>query len=157
MWFSAFLYIVLYCGLLFYTVVFLGILVYKTLVSVFTSVCLLCWFLSIVHSVWGVWGIVGTGLARACCILSLPQFHALLHAISRDFHTISCNFGYISSFWANFNMLGIKLHVLKLRNLTVMLSRTFTHSLVQFHAIFTQFWLFQPFEPIQTCWVQKCR
>ena len=41
-------------------------------------------------------------------------------------------------------MLGIKLHVLKLRNLMVMLSRTLTHSLMQFHPIFTQFWLFQP-------------
>ena len=47
--------------------------------------------------------------------------------------------------WANFNMLGIKMHILELRNSMVVLSNTFRHSLTQFHAILTRFWLFQPF------------
>ena len=74
----------------------LTILIYKMLVSVCVCVsvfpCLhsLCWFLSPVKSVWGVWGIIGTSLARACCILSFTQFHARLHAI----HAISPNFCY---------------------------------------------------------------
>ena len=125
-----------------------------------------CWFLSHVKSVWGVWGIIGTGSARACCILSFTQFHALLHAIFMQFwlfqpflgqfqhvgyqnactpaekfngnifthihtlpHAILCNFyavshnfGFLSHFWANFNMLGIKKSVLELRNSLMVLA-----------------------------------
>ena len=59
-------------------------------------VCLSCWFLSCVKSVWGVWGILGSNLTRGCCILSFMQFHALLHSISHNFYTNSCNF---MQFW----------------------------------------------------------
>ena len=67
------------------------------------------------------------------------EFHAISCTPSRNFNTISHNFGYFSHFWANFNMLGIKMHVTELRNSMVILSRTFTHSFMQCHAIFTQF------------------
>ena len=68
-------------------------------------------------------------------------FMHFLRTPSRNF----THFGYFSHFWANFNMLGIKMHVLELRNSIAILSRTFIHSLTQFHTIFTQFWLFLPF------------
>ena len=56
-------------------------------------------------------------LADLSATLSLfGEFHALLHTISCNFHTMSHNFGYIIHFWANFNMLGIKMHVFELRN-----------------------------------------
>ena len=42
-------------------------------------------------------------------------------------------------------MLGIKMHVLELRNSLVILSKNFTRVFTQFHTIFTQFGLFQPF------------
>ena len=61
------------------------------------------------------------------------------------FHAISCILGYFSLFGPNFNMLGIKMHVLELRNSLVILSRNFLHPFTQFHAIFMQFWLFQSF------------
>merc|ERR1711954_461444 len=54
----------------------------------------------------------------------------------------SRNFGYFSHFWANFYMLGIKMHVLEPRNSLVILSKNFTRVFTQFHAIshnFTQF------------------
>ena len=82
------------------------------------------WFLSHVKSNWGVWDIFGAGLAKACRILSFTQFHA-----------ISCNFSYFSHFWANFNMLGIKMHVLELWTSMVIPSHIFTHSLTQFHIL----------------------
>ena len=41
------------------------ILIYKKLASVFLSVSPSQWFLSRVKSIWGVWGLVGAGLARA--------------------------------------------------------------------------------------------
>ena len=63
-----------------------------------------------------------------------------------QFHTISHNLCYFSQFWANFNILGIKMHVLELRNSMVIFSCTFTHSFMSFHGIFTQFWLYQPFQ-----------
>merc|ERR1711954_47669 len=69
------------------------------------------------------------GWAKACHILSFTQFHA-----------ISRNFSYFSHFWANFNMLGIKMHVLQLRNSMETFSHTFMHSLMQFYAMFTHFW-----------------
>ena len=117
------------------------------------SVCLcpcVCWFLSPVKSVWGVWGIIGTWLGKGMLYF---EFHAPLHAIS-------CNFGYFSHFLANFNMLGIKMHVLELRNSMVILPPTFAHSLMQFPAIFMQFHAILAisaiFWPISTCWVSKC-
>ena len=67
------------------------------------------------------------GYQNACTLAekfngdTFTHFHALPHAISRNFHTISCNFGYFSHFWANINMLGIKKHVLELRNSFVVL------------------------------------
>ena len=76
-------------------------------------------------------------------------FHAIFTQFSR-------NFSYFSQFWANFNMLGIKMHVLELSNSIVILSHTFTHSVTQYHTIFTQFWLFQPFlGQFQRVWYQK--
>ena len=96
------------------------------------SVCLcpcVCWFLSPVKSVWGIWGIIGTWLGKGMLYF---EFHAPLHAIS-------CNFGYFSHFLANFKMLGIKMHVFKLRNSMVTLSNTFKDFFMQFHAIFMQF------------------
>merc|ERR1711954_270448 len=82
------------------------------------------------------------------------------HAISHNFHAISRNFGYISHFWANFNMLGIKMHALQLRNSMEIISHTFTHSLMQFYGIFMQFHTILAISvicgPISTCWVSKC-
>ena len=67
-------------------------------VSVFLSTCvhMSLWFLNSVKSVLGVWGIIGTGLARAWYIL---QVHTILCTNSCNFHTISCNFGYFRNFW----------------------------------------------------------
>ena len=70
---------------------------------------------------------------------TFTQFHAPLHVISRNFTQISRYLGYFSHFWANFNMLGIKKHVLEPRNSSVILSRNFTHLFTQFHANFMQF------------------
>ena len=67
------------------------------------------------------------------------EFHAISRTPSSNFTQFSRNFGYFCHFWANFNMLGIKLHVLKLRNSMVILSCTFRQSFTQLHAIFTQF------------------
>ena len=50
------------------------------------------------------------------------HFHTLLNTLSCNFHVISHNFGYLSRFWANFNMLGIKKNVLELRNSLVVLA-----------------------------------
>ena len=55
--------------------------------------------------------------------LEFNAISLLLHAFSCNFHTISHNFGYFSHFWANFYMLGIKMHVLELRNSLVILSK----------------------------------
>ena len=52
---------------------------------------------------------------------TFKKFHAHVHAISRNFTQFSRNFGYFSHFGANFNMLGIKKHVLEPRNSLVML------------------------------------
>ena len=137
------------------------ILIYKMLVCVCVCVCLYvsCWFLCRVKSVWGIWGIVGTGSARGCCILSFLQFHSLLHKISCNCHAISHIFGYFSHFLANFNMLGIKMHVLKLWNSMGILSCIIIHSFTQLQAIFMQFHTILPisaiFWLIWTCWVSK--
>ena len=56
-----------------------------------------------------------------------------------EFHTISRNFSYFSHFWANFNMLGIKMHVLELRNSMVILSRTPSRNFMQFSCNFSYF------------------
>merc|ERR1711954_397807 len=45
------------------------------------------------------------------------QFHA-------NFTQFSRNLDYFSHFWVNFNMLGIKKHILKLRNSLVVLGET---------------------------------
>ena len=50
------------------------------------------------------------------------HFHTLLNTLSCNFHVISHNFGYLSRFWANFNMLDIKRNVLELRNSLVVLA-----------------------------------
>ena len=109
---------------------------YKMLACV--SVHLSCWFLSHVKSVWGVGGIIGPGLARGCCNLRFTQFFALLCIISLDFYAMSHNF---INFGANLNMLGITMHVLKLRYSMVILSHTLMHLFTQCHTFFTQFWL----------------
>ena len=69
------------------------------------------------------------------------HFQALPHAISRNFHSISCNFDYFSHFWANVNIFGTKKHIVQLRNSLCTPSCNFT----QFSCNFTQFRLFQPF------------
>ena len=51
------------------------------------------------------------------------HFHTLLHTLSCNFHAISHNLGYISHFGVNFNMFGIKKHVLKLTNSLVILGK----------------------------------
>merc|ERR1711954_246563 len=70
------------------------------------------------------------------------HFHALPH-------TISCNvmqFGLFQPFLANFNMLGMKMHVLKERNSMMILSNNFHTFSCNFHAIsgnfsyFSHFW-----------------
>ena len=91
--------------------------------------------LSCIKSVWKAGGIVRTLSARAFYIPSFTKFHARVHAISCNFMQFSRNFGYFSHFWANFNMLGIKMHVLELRNSLVILSYNFMHPFMQFHAI----------------------
>ena len=53
---------------------------------------------------------------------TFKKFHACVHAISCNFTQFSRNFGYFSHFWANFNMLGIKKHLLELRNSLVVLA-----------------------------------
>merc|ERR1711954_345620 len=70
---------------------------------------------------------------------TFKKFHARVYAISRNFTQFLRNFGYFSHFWANFNMLGIKMHVLELRNSLVILSKNFTHVFTQFHAISRNF------------------
>ena len=72
--------------------------------------------LSCIKSVWNAGGIVRTVSARAFYIPSFKKFHARVHGISRNFTQFSRILGYCSHFWANFNMLGIKMHVLELRN-----------------------------------------
>ena len=72
------------------------------------------------------------------CIL-YSKFKKISRACSHNFTQFSRNLGYFSHFWANFNMLGIKKHVLEPRNSSVILSRNFTHLFMQFHANFTQF------------------
>merc|ERR1711954_288967 len=52
---------------------------------------------------------------------TFKKFHARVHAISRNSTQFSHNLGYFSHFWANFNMLGIKKHILELRNSLVVL------------------------------------
>ena len=96
------------------------------------SVCLcpcVCWFISPVKSVWGVWGIIGTWIGKGMLYF---EFHAPLHIISD-------NFGHFSHFFANLNMMDIKMHVFELRNSMVTLSNTFKHFFMQFNTIFMQF------------------
>ena len=122
---------------------------------VFVCLCL-CMsrsLLSCIKSVWKAGGIVRTVSARAFYIPSFTKFHARVHAISRNFTQFSRNFGYFSHFWANFYMLGIKMHVLKLRNSLVILSYNFTHSFTHFHAILA---ITAIFRTLSTCWVSKC-
>ena len=107
--------------------------------SLCVSVCPSRSLLSCIKSVWKAGGIVRTVSAMACYIPSFKKFHARVHAISRNFTQFSRNFGYFSHFWANFYMLGIKKHVLKLRNSLVILSCNFRHVFTQFHAYFMQF------------------
>ena len=64
------------------------------------------------------------------------KFQKISRACSRNFTQFSRNFGYFSHFWANFNMLGIKMHVLELRNSLVILSKNFTRVFTQFQAKF---------------------
>merc|ERR1711954_74588 len=94
---------------------------------------------------------------------TFKKFNALVHAISRNFTQFSRYLGYLgyfSHFWANFNMLGIKMHVLELRNSLVILSKNFTRVFTLFHAISRNFHTILAisaiFGPISTCWVSKC-
>ena len=48
-------------------------------------------------------------------------------------------FGYLSYFWPNFNIFGIKKYVLELRNSLVILSHYLINSLTQYHAIKLQY------------------
>ena len=64
-----------------------------------------CWVSKSMYSKWEIqWWYFQTLPACTC-----------MH-FSCKFHKISCNFGYFSHFCANFHMLGIKMHVLGLRN-----------------------------------------
>ena len=103
------------------------------------SVCPSRSLLSCIKSVWKAGGILRTVSARAFYIPSFTKFHARVHAISRNFTQFSHNLDYFSHFWANFNMLRIKKHVLELRNPLGIDSCNFTHVFMQFHANFTQF------------------
>ena len=85
------------------------------------SVCMSRSLLSCIKSVWKAGGIVRTVSARASYIPSFTKFHARVHAISHNFMQFSRYLGYFSHVWANFNMLGIKKHVLELRNSLVVL------------------------------------
>merc|ERR1711954_79625 len=131
--------------------------------SVSLCVCMSRSLLSCIKSVWKAGGIVRTVSARAFYIPSFTKFHTRVHAISRNFTQFSHNLGYFSHFWANFNMLRIKKHVLELRNPLVIHSHNFTHVYTQFHAIsrkfhaiFKQFGLFQPFfGPINMLGIKK--
>ena len=89
------------------------------------SLCMSRSLLSRIKSVRKAGGIARTVSGMACYILSFTKFHAIL--------------GYFSHFWANFNMMGIKKHVLEPRNSLVILSCNFTHVFTQFHAYFMQF------------------
>ena len=99
------------------------------------------WFLSHVKFVWGVWGIIGTGLVRECCILSFTQYHT----IPTQFHSIlaiSAIFGPISTCWVSkcmYSSWEIQWRYFHTHSCTP--SCNFT----QFSHSFTQFWLFQPF------------
>ena len=79
------------------------------------------------------------------------EFHTISQTSSCNFKQFSCTFmqfWLFSHFGVTFNIFGINMPVLKLRNSMVMFSRMFMHSLMQFHTIFTQltqFLLFQPF------------
>ena len=99
------------------------------------------WFLSRVKSNWGVWDIFGSGLAKACRILSFTQFHTIFtqyHAIL----AISAIFGPISTCWVSkcmYSSWEIQWRYFHTHSCTP--SCNFT----QFSHSFTQFWLFQPF------------
>ena len=97
-------------------------------------------------------------------------FHTLSRTPSCNFMQFSHNFTQFShnftqvwlfqAFLANINMLGIKMHVLELKNSMVILSRTFPQSLIKVHEIFMHFHAILAisaiFGPISTCWVSKC-
>ena len=112
-----------------------------------------------IKSVWKAGGIVRTVSARAFYIPSFTKFHAHVHTISCYFTEFSHNLSYFSHFWANFNMLHIKKHVLELRNPLVIHSHNFMHVFMQFHAISHNFHAILAisaiFGPISTCWVSK--
>ena len=82
---------------------------------------------------------------QLCKGMLYSEFHVILSNCSRNFHALHTNLAISAIFWANFYMLGIKMHVLELRNSLVILSKNFTRMFMQFHAIFTLFGLFQPF------------
>ena len=62
----------------------------------------------------------------------LAQSHTLFTHFS---HT----FGYFRQIWANFNVLGIKKHVVNLESSLMILSQTFTHYFTHSHTLFTHF------------------
>ena len=116
--------------------------------SVWLFLCLSCH----IKSIWKARGIVRTILARACYIPSFKKFHAHVHAISHDFTQLLRILGYFSRFWAIFNMLDIKKHVLKPRNSLVILSRSSSRSFTQISCNFQAIWTTSAiFWPILTC------
>ena len=72
-------------------------------------VCMSHYLPSCLKSVWKAGSIIRTVLAWASYVPS--------------FNTLSRNFGYFSRFWTNFNMLGIQMHILKLKNSLVILGK----------------------------------
>ena len=85
------------------------------------------------------WNWLGKGMLYS-------EFAAISRTPSRNFTQFLQNF---MQFWlyhpflANFNMLGIKMHVLELRNSLVILSKNFTRMFTQFSCnfgYFSQFW-----------------
>ena len=81
-------------------------------------------------------------LGSLLVIPSHTPTNSLTHSITHS-HTLFTHFsrtlGYFCQFWANFNMFGIKKHVLELGSSLVILSQTSTHSFRQSHPLFSHF------------------
>ena len=88
------------------------------------------------HAIWAISAIFGP---ISTCWVSKSMyssweihwwhFHTSSCTWSHNFIKISHNLGYFGHFWANFNMLGIKKHVLQLRNSLVVLGEVIGHQI----------------------------
>ena len=114
------------------------ILIYKMLACVCLS--------TLIFQQWGV----HLGSMRYCWKglskgILYSEFHAFSRTPSRNFTQFSHNFGYLSKFWGNFNIFGIKMHVLELNNSMVILSHTFTTPSCKFMQFSCNFSYFRDF------------